>query len=448
MAQTLLEQFIVLSIFLLIGYAIRVWFTPIRKLFLPASLIGGVIGLILLPNGLGLIEVSEEWMGSFGALPGVLITVVITASILGLKLPKLKELAGGVGRQFMHLNVILASQIGIGLLIGAAFMTVTYQTFGFELFAGFIGGHGTAAMLGGALNEMGVDWWLDSQGVGLTMATIGIIGGILVGIAMMQFVVRKGHIKSMSNLDALPDEVLKGYAKPEDAKPIGKNIQFPPAIEPVAFILAVILIVVGLAFQVRGLFAGTIIHHVAPWAWGIILMAIIWLIMCKLGIDWVIDNGVKTRIMGTLVDFLVVSAIISLPIRTVAGYIVPMLVLGIVGMVWMIFVTLYLGKKMLPEEDWFERGILNFGQCTGVGATGILLLRLVDPDFKTNALSNWSLAFAIASLYVWFMFAFMPLLMIEYGLLAVGLGFTALTVVLLIVTRFIPGFWNTGRSVS
>lgn len=448
MSQTLLEQFILLSIFLLLGYGVRVWVTPIRKLFLPASLIGGLIGLLVLPNGFSLIPVSEEWMREFGSLPGVLITVVITASILGIRLPKAQELAGGIGRQFMHLNVILFSQIGLGLLIGAAFISVTYQTFGFELYAGFTGGHGTAAMLASALSEMELDWWLQSQGVGLTMATIGIVGGILVGIAMMQFVVRKGEIQSMSKLDSLPDEVIKGYSRPEGAKPLGKAIQYPPAIEPFAFTLAIILITVGLAFQVRGLFVGTIIHHVAPWAWGIILMALIWFGMCKIGVGWIVDSNVKVRLMGTFVDYLVVSAIISLPIRTVAGYLVPMIVLGLAGLVWMVVVTLYFGKKMLPQEDWFERSILNFGQCTGVGATGILLLRLVDPDFKTNALSHWSLAFAIASLYAWFIFAFMPLLMMQYGLLLVGLGFTGITVVLILVNRFIPGFWNASAPGS
>ena len=97
MSETILKQFILLSVFLLLGYVVRVWVKPLRKLFLPASLIGGVIGLILCPNVLGVIPVSEEWMKEFSKLPGVLITVVITASVLGIKLPKPKELAGELG---------------------------------------------------------------------------------------------------------------------------------------------------------------------------------------------------------------------------------------------------------------------------------------------------------------------------------------------------------------
>lgn len=443
MSLTILKQFILLSVFLLLGYAVRVWFKPLRKLFLPASLIGGVIGLVLCPNVLGIIPVSEEWMKEFSKLPGVLITVVITASVLGIKLPKAKELAGGVGRQFLHLNLHFLSQIGIGLLVGAAFLKVTYQTFGFELWAGFAGGHGTAAMLGSSLKEMGLDWWLDSQGVGLTTATVGILGGIIAGIVMINYAARKGYTNYLSSPDDLPEEILKGYSRPENAKPLGKQIQYPAAIEPYSFMLAIILVTVGMAFQVREIFAGTIVHRVAPWAWGIILMAVIWFVMCRMGLDWLIDPIVKARLMGMFVDFLVVSAIISLPIKAVMGYMIPITVLCISGFVVAIFITLYLGRKMLPEQDWFERSIISFGQCTGVGATGVLLLRLVDPDFKTEALSSWSMAFAVTSLYIWFIFAFMPMLMMKYGLMKVGLAFTGLSLGCIIIGRLIPGWWNS-----
>lgn len=448
MSETILKQFILLSVFLLLGYVVRVWVKPLRKLFLPASLIGGVIGLILCPNVLGVIPVSEEWMKEFSKLPGVLITVVITASVLGIKLPKPKELAGGVGRQFLHLNLHFLAQIGIGLLVGAAFLKVTYKTFGFELWAGFAGGHGTAAMLGSSLKEMGVDWWLDSQGVGLTTATVGILGGILAGIVMINYAARKGYTNFLSSPDDLPEEIIKGYSRPENARYLGKQIQYPAAIEPYSFMLAVILITVGAAFQVRGLFAGTIIHRVAPWAWGIILMALIWFGMCKVGLDWLIDPVVKARLMGMFVDFLVVSAIISLPVKAVMGYIIPITVLCSVGLAMTIFITMYLGKRMLPRQDWFERSIINFGQCTGVGATGILLLRLVDPDFRTEALSSWSMAFALTSLYIWFIFAFMPLLMMKYGILHVGMFFTVLALGTIVIARLLPGWWNGENKVG
>ena len=37
------------------------------------------------------------------------------------------------------------------------------------------------------------------------------------------------------------------------------------------------------------------------------------------------------------------------------------------------------------DEAWFERSIAEFGQAMGVTATGLMLLRTVDPDNKTVA---------------------------------------------------------------
>jgi ESS family glutamate:Na+ symporter len=54
----------------------------------------------------------------------------------------------------------------------------------------------------------------------------------------------------------------------------------------------------------------------------------------------------------------------------------------------------YVGKRMLPDH-WVERSVMTFGQCTGVTATGLLLLRVVDPDFKTPAVSAWGLSYAV-----------------------------------------------------
>lgn len=47
---------------------------------------------------------------------------------------------------------------------------------------------------------------------------------------------------------------------------------------------------------------------------------------------------------------------------------------------------LYLGPRMIPEY-WFERGLGDFGQSTGVAATGIMLMKTVDPENKSPALN-------------------------------------------------------------
>jgi ESS family glutamate:Na+ symporter len=44
----------------------------------------------------------------------------------------------------------------------------------------------------------------------------------------------------------------------------------------------------------------------------------------------------------------------------------------------------WLAKRVLPSH-WFERAIAEMGQSMGVTATGLLLLRAVDPESETDA---------------------------------------------------------------
>ena len=45
------------------------------------------------------------------------------------------------------------------------------------------------------------------------------------------------------------------------------------------------------------------------------------------------------------------------------------------------FICLWFGRR--SPEHGFERGLTLFGYCTGTAASGLLLLRIVDPEFDT-----------------------------------------------------------------
>lgn len=58
-----------------------------------------------------------------------------------------------------------------------------------------------------------------------------------------------------------------------------------------------------------------------------IIMFLIWGIMCKLKINYLVDSKVKSKISSSFTEFAVIAAIASLPIKAVATYIVPILVM-------------------------------------------------------------------------------------------------------------------------
>jgi ESS family glutamate:Na+ symporter len=65
------------------------------------------------------------------------------------------------------------------------------------------------------------------------------------------------------------------------------------------------------------------------------------------------------------------------------------LLLSVVGIAWNIFAFLYLAPRVIPSY-WFERGLGDLGQSMGVTATGILLLRMVDPDNRSGAFESFA----------------------------------------------------------
>jgi len=84
--SSIFNDLIVLFSFLLAGFVIREFIKPLQHYYIPASIIGGLLALILGPQVLGLIEIPE----SFSSMAGVMITLVLTCSVIGVDMDKSK----------------------------------------------------------------------------------------------------------------------------------------------------------------------------------------------------------------------------------------------------------------------------------------------------------------------------------------------------------------------
>ena len=78
------------------------------------------------------------------------------------------------------------------------------------------------------------------------------------------------------------------------------------------------------------------------------------------------------------------AGIASIRPEFVIAYWAPLSILVLTGIIWNVFVVMYIGPRIF-ESAWFERSIAEFGQAMGVTATGLMLLRTVDPENKTVA---------------------------------------------------------------
>lgn len=97
-----------------------------------------------------------------------------------------------------------------------------------------------------------------------------------------------------------------------------------------------------------------------------------------------VDRRMINRIQGLALDVLIITAIATVSLDVIGEYLVPFLILAVAGIAWNLFGFLTLAPKIIPDY-WFERGIGDFGQSMGVTATGLLLMRIVDPDNESPA---------------------------------------------------------------
>jgi len=102
----------------------------------------------------------------------------------------------------------------------------------------------------------------------------------------------------------------------------------------------------------------------------------------KTGAPVPIDDIMMDRIGGASMEFLIVSAIAMINTDAVSENIAPLIIIMIGGMSWNFFCFFILAPRILPNFA-FERAIVELGQSFGTTATGLLLLRMADPEKDT-----------------------------------------------------------------
>lgn len=404
----------VVGAFLLLGAFLRAKVPVFRRWLLPASVIGGAIGLFLGPGLWGArapLPFPQDWISLWEALPVVLIVPVFSAAPLGMGMDpqKKKRRVRDMAPAVLLMTGIFALGGSIQYLVGyGSNLVITavrpetglYRTFGYELPQGFAGGHGTATALGSILQDFGLPWWQTAQGVALTLATIGLIGGMLLGIFFINRAARKGETQLLGKAQAMDRETLQGYTKEIDRqKSLGRETTAGSSIETITVHLAFLLIASGLAYLLAGRMRVWLPQIYLPvWFYALLIMYAINFILLRLKLQWLIDSKVKSRLTGMFSDFAITAAIMTLPVKAVSAYIVPIIILAVLGFIGTYLIGFPLYRKAFKGDYPFERAIMSWGVNTGVMITGMTLLKITDPDFESPVLTDFSMAFALISL--------------------------------------------------
>lgn len=377
------------SLLILIGQLMRAKIPFFQKYFMPASMIAGFLGLILGPGVLNIIPFS----GEIGSYTGILIIFIFTiVGINGFEFSKTsgkQELQRIIGFQLYRIIAVL-----VQFLIPILFTVFIFQRiwpelndgFGMLLVTGFYGGHGTATAVGDAFVELG---WADARDLATTFATIGILTGVFVGLALIKSAAKKQETAYIKDYKNIHGDLRTGLISKENRKSIGEETISPVSLDTLAFHLSLILTVSGLSYLISQFISVNLVAGIPAFTISYIVALIFFILFKKSSLYNYIDTGINNKISGTSTDYLVFFGIAAIKLEVVAKYAGPLIAMTLLG-IFIVVMMLKLGKGF-NKDSWFERSIFIFGYSTGVFAIGFVLLRIVDPNAHSMTVEDTAL---------------------------------------------------------
>ena len=395
---------------LLLATLIRARVRFFQKYLIPNALTAGFMLLIFYNYVAPHIGMTQEDLSSFAYH-------LLNISFVAMVLRKPAEKTARSKKRALTMAVGLLSQyavqavigIGITLLLIYTVMPDLFPTIGFLVPLGFSSGPGQAFAIGQTWET--VEFGFTGAGsVGLTFAAIGFLWACFGGVFLINVGVRRGWIKKNES-EVKGNKLRNGFFEKDIALPVGSRLTTETeAIDTMTYNAAAVLFVYLLAFLLLKFltwalgFAGQMGDDLAASLWGI---AFIFCALTAMGVRRVValikiqhtfDSGSLTRISGFAIDYMVAAALGAISIVVVKEYWLPILIMSIIAGILAFILVPWAGSRMFPDNR-FARTMIIYGAATGTLATGLALLRVIDPDFKSPVAGDYMPASAIVFVF-------------------------------------------------
>ena len=359
----------------------------LERFGIPTALLFGVFAICIGPYGPIAVlpeAVTDIWI----QLPTPLLTLVFSTLMLGRPIPKGKGLWEPVASQ-----ALLGFLLGFGqYLVGGIVVLMILQPFlkvdplmGCLIEVGFEGGHGAASVMGASFEKLGFPGGLD---LGLAMATVGLLSSTLIGSALVVLGRMRGWVViPKTKTDSSSDEIELSLSLFKQCQQLFVNLGFAGG--------AVLFGVLALSgIRLLAPFCGDIFKEVF-YVFPVFPLALLGSFLIRFFLEQTgqerFISPILQREIGVLAtDLLITTAMASLNLPLLRNDWIPLTVLAITGLIWNL-TGMFVFARIIFKEEWFERSLTEFGNATGVAASGLLLLRLADPRDNTNTLPIFSI---------------------------------------------------------
>jgi glutamate:Na+ symporter, ESS family len=390
---------VLLALVFLGAALIRSWSRHLRALFLPTAVIGGFLALALGPEGVGRLTDSagifpEHTFEVWRALPGLLINVMAASLLLGERLPAPRKIWGISGSHVIMAGINSAGQFAVaGLvvwgLLGPAFDFSDKGGALIEL--SFAGGHGTLAGLGPIFHEYGAGELVQ---VGLGLATIGLVTGVVIGTILVNYAIKSPSIPVARQNPTSPNEDLDidHHLPRPDQEPMDEwhgMSQVTAAAVALGVAIAVGIVMLEFLRWFLDLLGSDFFEKFPLFPFTIVGGVLVQLAAVRFGFGWAVNRRAVEGLGGLSIDGIIICAIGTLSLGALGDNVGPLVILAGASVAWSIALTLLIGRRVF-ERDWFEHSIAEFGEGQGNVATGFMMVDMVDPTRQTGVVRGYS----------------------------------------------------------
>lgn len=444
-AMAFLMDFFWASLFLAVGAFIRAKCKIFQNLFIPASVIAGMFGLVLGGEFLNIVGFSDQ----AGSYPGVLIIMLFATMLLGYR----EKQGEGVLRHLWGYRDTIWTmlmwncfQFGLAMMIGwllaKTLMPGMFEGIGLCMPGGFYGGYGYGSAIGGVFENYGLVE--NGVGVGCTFATVGMLVGIGLGMFNINYANRKGWLKFTKKLAEIPESERTGMIPAGNREPIGLATFNSGSIDPLGFHVALMFLVSGVAwlinYYIKSLFGIDIPALCLALLGGGALQSV----LTKAGAGTYVDKKIMTRVGSTVTDYLVFFGFCTIRKAIFAQYWAPIVIFSLLGTTVNMIMMFWVCPRSF-HDNWFERGIIFFGEFSGVMATGVTLLRIVDTENQSGGLEGAGIGSVPLSFFDLFAVGMYPIFCATGHTGLTGLIVTAAAILLFVVMRLTGSWYPDGR---
>lgn len=283
---------------------------------------------------------------------------------------------------------LLQAILGMGItMIAALIIKDFFAAAGILLPFGYGQGTGQALNYGNIYETE--NGFVGGRSFGLTVAALGFLSAAIGGVVHLNILKKKEKI-TVAEDEGAASLTAEQIQSPDE---IPMNGSIDKMTVQIAIIMAVYMVSYGLMYMLSVLIPGfRSVLYGFNFLFGVLMATVL---------KWALDmlrraNVVKkqyinpflmNRMGGFFFDLMIVAGIAAIRLDYIKQYWHVLLILGIVGLLSTYWYNHFVAKKLFPRycEQQF---MAMYGMLTGTASTGMILLREVDPEFKTPVADN------------------------------------------------------------